>query len=170
MAPKWPPKGPKTHQNGPKWPILAQKDLAIFFRVPEEKNRIFFCSKSLFMTPPRVWDAQKPKIDPLGPPMDPHLGHFVAILGHFGPQKRDFVEKSLLAPDHLQSSPDGGPFVPGSILGVRLPHLWLNLAEDAIQCDPTPFLPHARTHTRSLASPASPASPSPKPKPRQRQG
>ena len=48
------------------------------------------------MTPQRVWEPQKPKIDPLGPPMDPLLGHFVTILGHFGPKKRDFLGKMFL--------------------------------------------------------------------------
>ena len=43
-----------------------------------------------------VWDPQKPKIDPVDPPVDPILAHFC---GHFGPilgQKNAFFSKKLL--------------------------------------------------------------------------
>ena len=40
-----------------------------------------------------VWDPQKPKIDPLYPPMDPIWAHFVGILGQFGVKKHVFLKK-----------------------------------------------------------------------------
>ena len=48
-----------------------------------------FCSQM-------VWDPQKPKIDPLNPPMDPILAHFVCKKAKFGVKKNIFFKKVFL--------------------------------------------------------------------------
>ena len=60
-----------------------------------------FCPKSLLKHPRRVWYPQKPTICPLGTPMVSHFGHFVTILGHCGPKKRDFFKHIFFAPNHF---------------------------------------------------------------------
>ena len=52
-----------------------------------------------------VWDPQKPKIDPVDPPMDPILAHFVGILGQFGVKKHVFLKKTFFTLNHFFSVP-----------------------------------------------------------------
>ena len=151
MASKRPPKGPKNGQSGPFWPVLAclpQKDLAIFRPPGAKKSKFFFCPKSLFMTPQRVWEPQKPKIGPLEPANDPLLGHFLCILAHLGPKKCDFLEKKFslqitfkpsrkgLGPSKTQNWPSGATQRPhlgqfGCILG-NLDVFWPVLAHSGL--------------------------------------
>ena len=53
----------------------------------------------------RVWDPQKPKIDPVDPPVDPILAHFVCKKADFGVKKTRFSQKSFFAPNHFLSVP-----------------------------------------------------------------
>ena len=87
-------KGPRRVKNGPQnptGPIWAYFGLFFwgpgrkFFRVLLGQNRPNFFSIIFFLHnfgSRRVWDAQKPKIDPVDPPVDPIFG---PICGHFGP-------------------------------------------------------------------------------------
>ena len=53
----------------------------------------------------RVWDPQKPKFDPVDPPVDPILAHFVCKKADFGVKKRVFLKKLFFAPNHFLSLP-----------------------------------------------------------------
>ena len=57
------------------------------------------------MTTQRVWEPQKRKIGPLEPANDPHLGHFVCILGHLGPKKMRFSQKKFCRSKSLLNHP-----------------------------------------------------------------
>ena len=60
-----------------------------------------------------VWDPQKPKIDPVDPPVDPILAHFVGIFGPIWGQKTCFSQKTFLLQIILFWVPDGlGPSKP----------------------------------------------------------
>ena len=60
---------------------------------PKRPN--FFVSKIFFLhyfDSQRVWDPQKPKIDPVDPPVDPILAQFVGKRADFGVKKRVFLK------------------------------------------------------------------------------
>ena len=52
-----------------------------------------------------VWDPQKPKLDPVDPPVDPILAHFVGILGQFGVKKHVFLKKIFYSKSFFFGSP-----------------------------------------------------------------
>ena len=59
------------------------------------KKRVFLkkiCSDSFFIASQMVWDPQKPKIDPVDPPVDPILAHFVGKKADFGVKIRVFLK------------------------------------------------------------------------------
>ena len=92
------PEGPKTNPKtllGPFGPILAylgggqaQKFSKSFWA----KKGQFFSQKKLFFLhyfdSQRVRDPQKPKIDPVDPPVDPILAQFVGKKADFGVKKK----------------------------------------------------------------------------------
>ena len=147
-------------KNGPFWPARVQKDLAIFRPSGVKKSKKNFLLKITIYDPPKGLGASKTQNWPSGAPNGPPFGPFCDHFGPFWTQKTRFSRKNVsLLQVTLKASPTV-PFVPDSILGVRLPHLWLNLAEDEIQR----HFCHTRAHTRARSL----ASPSPKPKPRHR--
>ena len=96
------PEGPKMAPKtllGPFGPILAYFFLAPdpkFFQVLLGQNRPKKFQKNLhYFDSQRVWDPQKPKIDPVDPPVDPIWAHFVGILGQFGAKKRVFLQNNI---------------------------------------------------------------------------
>ena len=73
-----------------------------------KKGQKFFFQKKFYLhyfDSQRVWDPQKPKIDPVDPPVDPILAHFVCKKADFGVKKRDFLKKIFFAPIHFLSVP-----------------------------------------------------------------
>ena len=111
------PEGPKMAPKtllGPFGPILGYlgggpcpKFLSPFG--PKNTKIIFFSKKNLhYFDSQRVWDLQKPKVDPVDPPVDPfwpNLWPKRPILG----SKSAFIKKNL-APNHFHRFPDGlGP-------------------------------------------------------------
>ena len=57
-----------------------------------------------------AWDPQKPKIDPVDPPVDPILAHFVGKKANFGVKKRVFLKNVFLLKSILFRFPVGlGP-------------------------------------------------------------
>ena len=109
------PEGPKMAPKtllGPFGPILV-----LFFWGPglkfpspfgQKKAKNFFFQKKFYLhyfDSQRVWDPQKPKIDPVDPPVDPILAQFVGKKADFGVKKRVFLKKYFFAPIHFLSVP-----------------------------------------------------------------
>ena len=88
---------PKT-LLGPFRPILAYflggPGLEIFLSpFGSKKAKKNFPKKFLhYFNSQRVWDPQNPKIDPVDPPVDPILAHFVCKKAKFGVKKHVFLK------------------------------------------------------------------------------
>ena len=90
------PEGPKMFPKtllGPFGPTLARPEI---FRSPfgaKKRPKTMFQKKLWhYFDSQRVWDPRKPKIDPVDPPVDPILAHFVGKKVNFGAKKRVFLK------------------------------------------------------------------------------
>ena len=120
---------PKT-LLGPFGPILGGGQARIFLSpFGPKKAQNFFSEKKFYLhyfDSQRVWDPQKPKIDPVDPPSGPHFGPFCVQNGRFWGQKTRFSQKKILFQIIFYRFPDGvgpsktqnWPFIP-----PRGPHL-----------------------------------------------
>ena len=100
-------------------------------------SKRFFCSKSFFIGSQMVWDPQKPKLNPVDPPVDPILAHFVGKKADLRGQTPSFFSKLFLLQNIFYRFPDGvgpsktqnWPFIPSkrTPLGPILWAFWANL-------------------------------------------
>ena len=81
MASKRPPKGPQNGPNGPFWPVLAQKDLAIFRPPGAKKSKKNFVQNHHSGPPRGSGSVKNKKLALWSPPTTP----FWAILCVFWP-------------------------------------------------------------------------------------
>ena len=96
------PEGPKMTPKtllGPFGPILAYfgggRPEIFLSPFGPKKAKIFFSKKNLnlhYFDSQRVWDPQKPKIDPIDPRVDPILAQFVGKKADFGVKIRVFLK------------------------------------------------------------------------------
>ena len=99
------PEGPKMSPKtllGPCRPTLAYfgggRPEIFLSPFGPKKAKIFFFKKNLnlhYFDSQRVWDPQKPKIDPVDPPGGPHFGPFCVQNGRFWGQKTRFSQKTF---------------------------------------------------------------------------
>ena len=108
MAPKTLPR-----HSGLFWPILGGGQARNFSKSFWAKIGQIFFPKFFYLhyfDSQRVWDPQKPKFDPVDPPVDPILAHFVYKKADIWVKKRVFLKKNLLQiilfrfPDGLEPS------------------------------------------------------------------
>ena len=97
---------PKTWL-GPFGPILAYFGARNFSKsFWAKKGQIFSPNVVLnYFDSHRVRDPQNPKIDPVDPPVNPILAHFVAKRPILGVKKTCFSRKNIFAPNHFLSVP-----------------------------------------------------------------
>ena len=91
-AKKWPPKPYLAHFGLFSFSFWAQArnfSKSFWAKIGQffPKNFSLHCFDSQ-----RVWDPQKPKIDPVDPPVDPILAQFVGKKADFGVKKRVFLK------------------------------------------------------------------------------
>ena len=110
MVPEGPKMAPKT-LLGLLWPILA----CFFCPGPKiflspfwpKLGQFFFKFFYYYLASQRVWDAQKPKIDPVDPPMDPFWPSWWAFWPKLGSKDAFFRNKQFWLQVMLFRFPDG---------------------------------------------------------------
>ena len=105
MASKRPPKGPQNGPNGPFWPVLAQKDLAIFRPPWAKKLKKIFWSKITIYDHSEGLGASKTQNWPSGARQRPPFGPFCVYFGPFGAQKNAIFSKKICRSKSLLNHP-----------------------------------------------------------------
>ena len=95
----------KVAHFGPFWPVLAQKDLAIFRPPGAKKSKKKILSKITIYDPPEGLGASKTQNWPSGARQRPPFGPFCVYFGPFGAQKMRFSRKFFFHSKSLLNHP-----------------------------------------------------------------